>query len=656
MDAAVIGGRERWVRRIDGLARELELDRKGLDDPDDPAAAAIDRTLEELGTLRDYALPLIDALAVLPVEAAWAEWLEQLSALATQSIRRPERVLSVLAELAPMGPVGSVDLDEVLLVLTPRLLNIAIPPDGNRYGRVFVAPVEAARGMSFDAVFLPGLAEKLFPRQIGEEPILLDHVREALDAGLATNAVRIDRERLALKIAVGAAARRLVLSYPRLDMDQGRPRVPSFYALELLRAAEGVLPGFAELAERAERTATVRVGWPAPANREDAIDESEHDLALLDSLLELEPDESVGTARYLLSVNPHLGRALRFRARRWLRGWTVADGLVNPHPAAVAAIRDHALHARSFSPTALQNYAVCPYKFLLHAIHKLAPREVPEPIEELDPLQRGSLIHEVQFELLSELQHGGLLPVHPSNLDQAGDVLERVLDSVAARYAEELAPAIDRVWGAGIDSVRADLREWLRRLTEDESGFVPWRFELAFGLRGRAARDPHSRPDAVPLACGIRLRGSIDLIERGPERALRVTDHKTGRVQVKKGSYIEGGQSLQPILYALAVEKLFPGQSVESGRLYYCSAAGTYREHSVPLNDRARANAQTVADVIGKALDEPFLPAAPVERACRWCDYNAVCGPHEELRVRRKLESERSRTRVSDLERLREMP
>jgi ATP-dependent helicase/nuclease subunit B len=39
-------------------------------------------------------------------------------------------------------------------------------------------------------------------------------------------------------------------SYPRIDLDQARPRVPSFYALEAVRSVEGRLPDFAELARR----------------------------------------------------------------------------------------------------------------------------------------------------------------------------------------------------------------------------------------------------------------------------------------------------------------------------------------------------------------------------------------------------------------------
>jgi CRISPR/Cas system-associated exonuclease Cas4 (RecB family) len=636
VDAAVIGGRQRWERRLTGLAAELELDLEAQDDPESPRARAIARNLEALASLRAYALPLLLALEALPETEPWGTWLDALSSLATRSLRRPDRVLSVMAELAPMAPVGRVGLEEVLLVLESRLTEVAVPPPRARYGRVFVGPVEAARGLVFELVFVPGLAEKLFPRRIAEDPILLDETRGRLGAPLVTNEERIARERLALRLAVGAASRQVVLSYPRLDLDQGRPRVPSFYALEAMRAAEGRLPGFDELAKRAESIGEARVGWPAPHEPGAAIDDAEHDLALLERLLRLEPERSVGTARYLLTANPHLGRALRFRARRWLRRWTQADGLVEPSPGALEALGGHALDARSYSATALQHYAACPYRFFLYSVHRLEPREVPEAIEELSPLQRGSLVHDVQFELLGRLRDAELLPVRKDNLKAARDQLDATLDGVARRYHEDLAPAIDRVWDDGVASIRADLREWLRRMSEDDSGFVPWRFELAFGLTRRRESDPHSVKAPLELECGLRLRGSIDLVERGPEHQLRVTDHKTGRVRFEEGGLVGGGAALQPVLYALAAERLFADTRVESGRLYYCTAAGGYEERVVPLDDPARRAADVVARTIGDALESGFFPAAPARHACRYCDYRLVCGPYEELRASRK--------------------
>src|SRR5262249_24649748 len=82
------------------------------------------------------------------------------------------------------------------------------------------------------------------------------------------------------------------------------PRVPSFYSLEALRAAEGQLPGFRELGARAETRAHARLGWPAPAAPVDAIDEAEYDLALLAPLLDADPDTTAGTATYLLTPHP----------------------------------------------------------------------------------------------------------------------------------------------------------------------------------------------------------------------------------------------------------------------------------------------------------------------------------------------------------------
>jgi CRISPR/Cas system-associated exonuclease Cas4 (RecB family) len=654
VEAAVIGGRERWRRRIDGLANDLRLKLIELADEDEARAAVVAQTLEDLNAFARYALPLIDSLDDLPESALWGEWLDQLSALATRALRQPERVLSSLSELAPMASVGPVTLDEVLLVLSDLLLEVAVPPPTQRYGRVFIGPVEAARGLSFEAVFVPGIAEKLFPHRIIEEPILLDAARKQLNAGLATNDNRLARERLALALAAGAAERRLYLSYPRLDLGEGRPRVPSFYALEAVRAAEGRLPDFAELARAAETVTSARVGWPAPSDPSSAIDDAEHDLAILEQLFSL-PEAAAGSARYLLTTNPYLARALRTRYQRWNLRWTPADGLVSSSQAAGAIMAKHGLAARSYSPTALQHYAGCPYKFFLQAVHRLAPREMPEAIDELDPLQRGSLIHDIQLELFERLRTRRLLPIRPKDLNQVREVLDAVIQEVADRYYDDLAPAIDRIWEDNVAAIRADLREWLRRASEDQSGYAPWRFELSFGLEHRDERrnaDPASVPDALRLDCGIQLRGSIDLVERHTSGLVRVTDHKTGKSQAKTGQVVAGGSSLQPVLYALAAEKLFGADNkVECGRLYFCTSTGGFAEYVVPLDQAARTAAATVAETIGNALGQPFLPAAPRKGECEWCDYRAVCGPYEELRAGRK-----PKEHIEPLRLLRELP
>lgn len=653
VDAAVIGQKERWVRRLDGLAEELRSRRRALGDEDEARAARLEGEIADLAHLREFALPLVGRLAALPRRACWGDWLNDIRALAAAALREPEHVLAVLAELEPMAPVGPIELDEVRLVLTERLRDLRERPARRRYGAVFVVPAHAARGLAFDVVFVAGLAERIVPRKITEDPILLDASRRALAAPLPIQRDRVAEERLALRLAVGAAATRVVLSYPRLDMEQGRPRVPSFYTLEALRAAEGRLPSFEEIAGRARGEVRVRLGWPAPERAEDAIDDAEYDLALLAGVLRTDLEARRGTARYLLGANVHLARALRARWFRWWpKKWTVADGLVDPDELAREALARHQLGARSFSPTALQNYATCPYRFFLQAVHRLQPRDEPVAIETLDPLTRGALFHDVQYALLTKLRAEGRLPVTRENREKAQDAVDGVLTGVAADYRERLAPAIPRVWDDAIAGVRADLREWLRLASEDDAGWVPYRFELSFGIGDgdRANADPASTPDPVPVGGGLQLRGAVDLVERHRSGRLRVTDHKTGKVRAKAGVVVGGGEILQPVLYALACERLLP-EPVAEGRLYYCTAAGGYEERVVPLDDTSRAAAATVVATLDRALRAGFLPAAPVARGCVYCDYRPVCGPYEEIRAKRKPQD-----RLADLARLRSMP
>jgi len=652
VDAAVIGGRDRWRRRLEGLIQEITL-RRGELAEEDARAAGLARMAGDLGHLSAFALPIIDLLDALPREASWSVWLEHLRQLTSAAIRQPAGVLAVLAELEPLGPVAPVDLNMVQHVLAPRLRELTVPAEQRAGGAVFVAPIEMARGLEFDLVFVPGLAERVFPPRIVEDPLLPDEVRKALGPGtLATQDTRVARERLGLRLAVGAARRRVFLSWPRIDLEKARARVPSFYGLEAVRAATGTLPGFDELRTYAEEGGQARLGWPAPERPDRAIDDSEYDLAVLALLQDTDSAKSKGAANYLLAVNPFLARALRARGRRWLKRWTPADGLVDPDPEALAALARHRMGSRPYSPTALQNFSACPYRFLLQAVHRLQPREEAEALETIDPLTRGALFHEIQFELSTALRDQGHLPLDPDNLESAFAILNETVDRVAATNEERLNPAIPRVWADGINAIRADLREWLRRSVEGARGWVPSRFELSFGLadRDRPNADQASIANAAPVLNGVLLRGSIDLVERRADGALRVTDHKTGKARVPAGAVVWGGQALQPVLYGLAAEAILEAP-VESGRLYYCTADGEFTERTIPLDEENRDLAKQAIGIIGVALEEGFLPAAPAPGACRWCDYLSVCGPKEEIRTDRK-----PKDRLAGLRELRGLP
>lgn len=628
IEAAVIGGRDRWATRLGLLRDELATRLARDEDPDGPRAEATRRDVDQLAALERFALPLIDTLAALPARATWGVYLDALSALATRALRRPERVLSVLAELSPMADVGPVTLSEIRMALVPRLVELSSPPLSRRHGRVYVGAAERARGLSFDVVLIPGLVERGFPRKVVEDPLLGDEARARLGGGLITRADRVESERLALRLAVGAARERLSISWPRIDASEGRPRTPSFYGLEVLRAAEGRLPGFDDLSRRAARSGGGRLGWPAPERRDEAIDDAEHDLALLADVLKRPGTETRGAARYLMTETRHLARALRARHQRWRPVWTAQDGLhVGSGTDARAALDLHSLAARAYAPTALEAFGACPYRFFLRAVMRLSPREAPSALEEVDPRVRGAIVHDVLHELGTRLDAAGSLPVSSASLAAAESTLEAAWIAVVQRHADLLVPAVRRSWEDAMAAILADLREWLRRRVAT-GPWSPIAFELAFGLPG-ATKDEA----AVP---GARLRGAIDVVERDETGALVAVDYKTGRAAADAGLVIAGGRVLQPVLYAMALEQLFPGERVHGARLSYCTTLGGFTEVEVPLDAYAREAAVVAVGTIDGALAAGTLQAAPTDGACAICDYAVVCGPDAEKRAARK--------------------
>jgi hypothetical protein len=188
------------------------------------------------------------------------------------------------------------------------------------------------------------------------------------------------------------------------------------------------------------------------------------------------------------------------------------------------------------------------------------------------------------------------------------------------------------VFDAAFQAMRRDLSGWISGQAA-ESQWQPEACELQ--LRGDEPAD--ARVPHVVLRSGLRLSGAIDLVERtaSDPPGLRATDWKTGALPEALRGITQGGHVLQPLLYALALERMFPGAQVSGGRLYFCTHAARYKIFEVPLSERAREAADVLAQAASDLIGNGLLAAAPEAGACERCDYRAICGPHEEERVTR---------------------
>ena len=151
----------------------------------------------------------------------------------------------------------------------------------------------------------------------------------------------------------------------------------------------------------------------------------------------------------------------------------------------------------------------------------------------------GDVVRQLQAVFLTSFRaYGGPLPPHPGALaehfrgqEDPGTIptvvlqvmpggfqsatqairerLDAVLHDVATEYEARHSPAIKRVWDDAIAGIGADLREWLRRMTAEDTEWIPAHFELSFGLKDPRAQDAKSKDEPVQLDIGLRLRGSI---------------------------------------------------------------------------------------------------------------------------------------------------
>ncbi|MGH8677601.1 MAG: hypothetical protein ACREUQ_04520, partial [Burkholderiales bacterium] len=93
------------------------------------------------------------------------------------------------------------------------------------------------------------------------------------------------------------------------------------------------------------------------------------------------------------------------------------------------------------------------------------------------------------------------------------------------------------------------------------------------------------------------------------------------------------------------------GCTVESGRFSYCTTAGGFTDHSVPISETTRRMGIEVLEIVDRAVELGMLPPAPAEKACGMCDFLPVCGPDQERRANSK-----SPKQIGDLFELRKRP
>jgi hypothetical protein len=253
------------------------------------------------------------------------------------------------------------------------------------------------------------------------------------------------------------------------------------------------------------------------------------------------------------------------------------------------------------SPTSFELYLRCPFKYFSRYL--LGVDEEEEIEEQLSPLERGRILHELLQQAYAEWDRGRSAPrgIDPENYDEALALFRRVALSLIP--PEHRAIEMERLFGGA-----------------GEPGAIPWllRREMGEGpLRERLVE--HAFVSALRLDEGprgespwyVRVHGRIDRADVDHKGRLHVYDYKSGRAP---GESV----SLQVPLYAMCLAS-------ERGADVKEAAYLSFRDRKTISRRDFEGALRLLASTYGRIREGSFAPAPYQEPLCMSCGYALLC-------------------------------
>ena len=343
--------------------------------------------IADAGRLARFIAELDRRLRAHPARAPWATHLDYLRGLLAAYVSRSEEIVLALRGLERFTALEAEVEFERFLDVVRRALETLRSEDvlDGRPGAVRQARRErrrgqlAARGSSSAGVWILGATERAFPPPARQDPILLDDERSK-DLRARRRPARAaggSRERggadIRARVRGGARAAGRLLRAPR---DRGepadgcprcssgssprswsasacRPRRRRCFAAPTSSGSAATRSG-----RRSRAAATPRAPRRSARPRSEPISEAERDRTYLQARV----TRPVAVATFERAA-PAFARALGAERARRSNRYSEWDGALGPD--ALDAIASLVPPERVMSPTALENYAACPQRFLM---------------------------------------------------------------------------------------------------------------------------------------------------------------------------------------------------------------------------------------------------------------------------------------------------
>ncbi len=624
-------GQERYLPTLDDYAAGLDaqLARPDLPDEEEAWRDGLRQRRQAVAILRRLAealldkIPAVDARPCDVLEAA-IDFLEKRPRTVTEIDRNARgRLLAEMRDLQYWigladGPV-SLDVREWLTALPAE---VQVLGSGPRPGRMHVAHVATGGHSGRAHTFIIGLDDGRFPGSGLQDPLLLDRERGQLSRYLPTAARRVGETRHAFARLLGRLRGRLTLSFPCLDLHDGRELFPS----SILLAAYRILSGNLEADQSAMLSALEPPASFAPDREERCLDESEWWMWRLCDGQAGDKAMEIVLRRY-----PHLARGREAAAHRASHAFTVFDGRV---PQAGQDLDPTRADGPVLSGSRLEMLGRCPRAFFFrHALGIAPPLElVIDPNCWLDRFSFGRLLHEVFERFYRTLAERSEVP----DYERHRPLIQEILHERATEYRRCYPPPSEAVYRAQYRQADEAVRFFLAEEADycKQHGNRPLFLEVSVGMPDTpSAATPLDSTDPVTLHLPggrvLRLRGRIDRIDELAPNRFAVWDYKTGGASKynQKDPFREG-RTLQAILYmAMARQRLHeqfgPKAKVEQFGFFFPTPWGKGERRVWSQEELEAGNA--VLECLSELARTGSFPATDTDDDCKTCDYPAVC-------------------------------
>lgn len=437
--------------------------------------------------------------------------------------------------------------------------------------RVKVLTPSQARSKKFDYIFIPGLLEGEFPAVNYNRWLIKDKERKILEnMGLdikTKNDLLITENYLFYRNLLNAN-KKVYLTYPTLGEGEGGEIISSFVDEVSNLFTEGTI-----------NKTTINSYELKIENIKEAF-----------SIQELKK-------HIVKNIDPkqlnNLIAAYEVEELRNSKHYTNADGLIDAEDV-LTDLKNHFNSYYSYSPSSLERYMQCPFRFFVEKVLKL--EEIEEPEDRLKAIQIGDLYHKILFKYFSSK-----FPGHwRDDLDEYLDKMEQAAKEVFADYQDKRS-LVKGVWSIYKEEIINNLKLLIKNEYNNDYQTVPYKLEFGFGI----PKDYQDSKDNIeePIEVGllnetIKLKGKIDRIDRRRnQEELMIYDYKLSDKKGNTGDFFDFNE-LQIPLYILALGKIMPDKTLMGGAYYSLlklSQKGIWKKDFVEFSPRTNLS-KTVMD------------------------------------------------------------